>query len=133
MLANRKLNFNFINQHMEEWFKALKVHNEQVIERRCRQLLNSKNKLPKEQFAEFQVCIDKVKKPAWENYLRRCRDKKYEKGRGRISINKSTQEQLDELRKKLDADSYDTLIVTLIDTYKKANRTKSALPKPKRK
>lgn len=62
MLANRKLNFNFINQHMEEWFKALKVHNEQVIERRCRQLLNSKNKLPKEQFAEFQVCIDKVKK-----------------------------------------------------------------------
>jgi hypothetical protein len=133
MTVDREQSIKHINRHMTEWFKALEANNEKTIGRRCRELLAGKNKLSKVSYPEFIACMLKIKKPAWENYLRRCRDKTYEKGRGRISINKSTQEQLDELRKKLDADSYDTLIVALIDAYKKENRTKSALPKPKRK
>jgi hypothetical protein len=133
MAVDREQSISHISRHMTEWFKALEANNEKTIERRCRELLAGKNKLSKLDYPEFFACMLKVKKETWENYLRRCRDKKYEKGRGRISINKSTQEQLDELIKKLDADSYDTLIVALIDAYKKVNRTKNALLKPKRK
>lgn len=124
MAADREQSIDHINKHLTEWFKALKANNELTIERKCRKLLVDKSKLFNKDYPKFFVCMQEVKNETWENYLRRCRDKKYEKNRGRISINKSTQKQLDDLKERLGSDSYDTLIIVLIDEYKKVNCNK---------
>jgi CHAD domain-containing protein len=133
MAVEREQSRGHINRHLTEWFKALEANRERAIERRCKELLDGKNKLTKENISEFLECMLKVKKNTWDNYLRRCRDVKYEKDRERISIRKSTNDQLNQLKEKLSIDSSDKLIVKLIDAYKQIHSTKKTLTKSMKK
>lgn len=136
MASNRRVNFDFINIHLPEWFKALKSNEEHSILLCCEKLLEGRGKLRKANYKEFQKCIEQVKKTTWENFLRRCRDKKYEGGRSRTSIKKSTFKLLDNLRAELEIDSNDTLILKLVESYQnsRANGNEDKLiPKPKTK
>lgn len=132
MASGRKVSPQFISAHLVEWLKALEVNDEKVLYKRCEQILGESRKLTKTKFEEFQECIDKVSQPTWENFLRRCRDKEYEKTRGRVTVKKSTVAKLDELRDELRLDSNDALILKLIETYE-ISKTSVEAHKPKLK
>lgn len=119
MAAIRKKTPDFVYSHKNEWMKALEVHKERTILQRCQTILSGKGKLSKGKAEELQKCILEVGQPAWENFLRRCRDKDYEKNRERISISKSTFNRLEGLSKELGIDSNDALIIKLMDLYSK--------------
>ncbi|MEL4342211.1 hypothetical protein AAEH92_15940 [Shewanella xiamenensis] len=135
MASGRKVACKFISTHLVEWFKALEVNNEQALNKRCKQILGESRKLTKTKFEEFRECIDKVSQPTWENFLRRCRDKEYEKNRGRVTVKKTTVAKLDELRDELRLDSNDALILKLIEAYQTSEPAEVQKPsqKPKKK
>lgn len=132
MASGREVSHQSISAHLVEWFKALEVNDEKVLYKRCEQILGESRKLTKTKFKEFRECIDKVSQPTWENFLRRCRDKEYEKTRGRVTVKKSTVAKLDELRDELRLDSNDALILKLIETYE-ISKTSVEVHKPKPK
>lgn len=132
MASGREVSHQSISAHLVEWFKALEVNDEKVLYKRCEQILGESRKLTKTKFKEFRECIDKVSQPTWENFLRRCRDKEYEKTRGRVTVKKSTVAKLDELRDELRLDSNDALILKLIETYE-ISKTSVKVHKPKLK